>query len=53
MSPARRLPTIYTVLLCKDSKEIKLLHKHWYIQYIPIAFNFVLNDNALILLHLF
>ena len=49
MSPAR----IHTVLLRKDSKEIRLLHRHWYIQYIPIESNFVLNDNALILLHLF
>ena len=49
MSPAR----IHTVLQCKDSKEIRLLHRHWYIQSIPIEFNFVLNDNTCILLHLF
>jgi hypothetical protein len=49
MSPAR----IHTVLQRKDSKEIRLLHRHWYIQSIPIESNFVLNDNALIILHLF
>ena len=42
MSPAR----IHTVLQCKDSKEIRLLHRHWYIQSIPIESNFVLNNNA-------
>ena len=31
----------YTLLLCKDSKEIRLLHRHQYIQYIPIESNFL------------
>lgn len=53
MSPARWLPTIYTVLLCKYSKEIILLCRKWYIQYIPNKSNLVSNDIALIILNLF
>ena len=32
---------IHCYYVKKDSKEIRLLHRHWYIQYIPIESNFL------------